>query len=109
MMQSYEDANKLGKEFMDTSLKSLAAFSKGAQTITAEATEYSKKSFESGSAALEKLFASKSLDKAVEVQSDYARQAYEAFVAEATRMGEIYADIAKGTFQPFESVIAKAK
>lgn len=109
MMQSFEEANKLGKEFMDTSLKSLAAMSKGAQTISAEAADYSKKSFEAGSAALEKLYASKSLDKVIEVQADYAREAYELFVSEATRMSELCADVAKGTFQPFESVNAKAK
>ena len=108
-MLSFEDANKFGKEFMDTSLKSVAALSKGAQSITAEATEYSKKSVEAGSATLEKLFASKSLDKAVEVQTDYARQAYEAFVAETTKMGELFADMAKNAFQPFESVMKSSK
>lgn len=109
MLQSLEDANKFGKELMDTSLKSLAAVSKGAQTLTAEATDYSKKSVEAGSAALEKLLASKSLDKVVEVQTDYARQAYESFVAEATRISELCADMAKDAFQPYESILKKAK
>ena len=49
-----------------------------------------KKSFEDGSAALEKLFGAKSLEKAIEIQSDYAKSAYEGFVAEATKMGELY-------------------
>ncbi len=46
MMQSFEDAGKFGKDVMDTQLKSLAAMSKGVQSITVEATEYSKKSYE---------------------------------------------------------------
>ena len=109
MMQSFEDANKFGREWMDTSLKSVAAVSKGAQAIAAEVTDYSKKSIEAGSSTLEKLFATKSLEKAVEVQSDYAKQAYEAFVAEATRMSELYATMAKDAYKPFESVFPKAK
>jgi phasin family protein len=109
MVNSFEDVNKLGKELMDTSLKSAAAVSKGAQAIAAEATEFSRKSAETGSAALEKLFASKSLDKVIEVQADFARTSYESLVAEATRMSELLADMARDAFKPFESVMSKAK
>ncbi len=109
MMHSFEEASKFGKEFVDTSLKSAAALSKGAQAIAVEATEYTKSSYEAGTAALEKLFASKSLEKAFEVQTDYAKQSYEALVAEATKMGELYADMAKDVYKPFESVMSKSK
>ncbi|WP_157019744.1 phasin family protein [Mesorhizobium xinjiangense] len=109
MMQSFEEASKAGKEFVDTSLKSAAALSKGAQAIAVETTEYTKNSFEAGTSALEKMFASKSLEKALEVQTDYAKQSYEGFVAEATKIGELYADMAKDACKPFESVMAKSE
>lgn len=109
MMQSFEGFNAYGKEMMDTGLKSFASLSKGMQSIAVEATEYSKKSFEAGTAALEQLMAAKSLEKAFEIQTDYAKQAYEGFVAEMTRMGEMYADVAKDAYKPFETAIAKAK
>ncbi len=108
-MQSFEDASKAGKEFMDTGLKSFASLSKNVQAISVEATEYSKKAFETGTATIEKLMSAKSLDKAFEVQTDYAKQAYEGFVAQATKMGELYAEMAKDAYKPFESVVAKAK
>lgn len=108
-MHSFDDANKFGKEFMDTGLKSFSALSKNMQAISLEATEYSKKQFEQGSAAMEKLVGVKSFDKAVEVQTDYAKQAYEGMVAQATRMSELYADLAKEAYKPFETMIAKAK
>ena len=109
MIQSFEDAGKAGKEFMDTGLKSFASLSKNAQTIAVEATEYSKKALEAGSAAFEKLTSAKSLDKAFEIQTDYAKHAYEGFVAQATRMSELYAEMAKEAYKPFESAVAKAK
>ena len=56
MTQTYEDFSKYGKEFADTGLKSFASLTKGAQAIATEAGEYTKKSFEAGSAAVEKLF-----------------------------------------------------
>src|SRR5262245_42740752 len=105
--QTFEDAGKFGKEFMDNGLKSIASFSKGFQAIAVETTEYAKKSFETGSAAFEKLVAAKSLEKAVEVQTEYARQAYESFVAEATKLGELYAEMFKDTYKPFEGVGVK--
>lgn len=109
MMKSFEEAGKTGKEFMDNGLKSFAALSKNMQAITVEATEYSKKAFETGSAAAEKLVSAKSLDKAFEIQSDYAKQSYEGFVAQATKMGELYAEMAKHAYKPFELVTVKAK
>ncbi len=109
MTQTFEDAGKFGKEFMDTGLKSFASLSKGFQAIATEATEYSKKSFETGSAAIEKLVAAKSLEKAIEIQTDYAKQAYEGFVAQATKIGELYAEVAKDAYKPYESIVAKAK
>ena len=69
--------------------------SKSWQAIAAEMADYSKKSFEQGTAATEKLLGAKSLDKAIEVQSEYVKSAYEGFVAEATKLGELYADLAR--------------
>ena len=70
--------------------------------------DYSKKVFEQSTAATEKLLGAKSFDKAVEVQSDYAKSAYETFVAEATKLGELYADLAKEAYKPFETHFGKA-
>ena len=42
----------------------------------------------------------KSLDKVVELQTDFARTTYENFVAESHKIGEIYTDLAKETFKP---------
>jgi len=104
-----EDAGKFGKEYFDNGLKSFAALSKGFQAFAVEASDYTKSSVETGSAALEKLLAAKSLDKVIEIQTDYAKGAYESFVAQATKMNEIYADVAKEVYKPFETLVAKAK
>jgi len=109
MVQSFEDAGKAGKEFLDAGLKNFAAMSKSAQALAAEAAEYSRKTFEDGAATFEKLTGARSLEKAVEIQTDYARRAYEGFVAQSTRVSELYAEIAKEAYKPFESVVAKAK
>ena len=88
-------------------MKSFGAASKGFQAIAAEVTNYSKKSFEDGTAAIERLMGAKTLEKAIEVQSEYVKTAYEGFVTEATKLGELYADIAKEAYKPFEGYLAK--
>lgn len=109
MFHNFEDASKFGKEAMDSGLKSFAAVTTNLQAITAEASEYSKKAVESGSATMEKLFSAKSPEKALEIQADYLKQAYEGFVAQATKMGDLYAGMAKDAYKPFEQIVAKAK
>jgi phasin family protein len=109
MVKNFEDLQQVGKENVDIALKSMGAVSKSAQAIVVEVTDYSKKAFEDNTAALEKLFGAKSLEKAIELQSEYAKSAYESFVAEATKIGELYADLAKESYKPFEALMAKAK
>ena len=106
-MNGFEDFQKLGKDNMDLTMKSIGAASKGFQAIAAEVADYNKKSFENSTAAFEKMVGSKSLDKAIEVQSEFVRSSYEGVVGEMTKLGEMYADIAKDAYKPFEGVIAK--
>ena len=49
----------------------------------------------------------KSPDEAMKLQADYAKSAYETFVAESKKISELYTDFAKQTFKPFEGLIAK--
>lgn len=109
MNQSFEDAGKAGKEYMDAGLTSLATMTKSLQAIAGEAADYTKKSFENGNAALEHLFAAKSPEKAFEVQMQYGKQAYEGFVAEATRIGDLFADLGKEAWRPLESAFARSR
>jgi hypothetical protein len=108
MFENFDTLQKIGKENVDTALKSFGVASKGLQAIATEVADFQKKSFEEGTAALEKLFGAKSLDKAIEAQTEYYKTAYEGFVSKATKIGELYADLAKETYKPFETAVAKA-
>lgn len=107
MIEKFEEFQKLSKDNAELAAKSFASFQKSAQAIAVEVADYSKKSFEESSAAFEKLLGAKSLDKAIEVQTTYFKNAYEAFVAEATKLGELYSDLAKDAYKPFENAFTK--
>lgn len=107
MINGMEDMQKLGKDNMDVAMKSFGTFSKGVQSLAVEFADYQKKSFDEGTAALEKLMAAKSLDKAIEVQTDYVKSAYEGMVGQMTKMSELYVDMTKDAYKPFEGVVGK--
>lgn len=109
MFGNIEDIQKFSKERMDVVSRAAASFTKGVQQIAAENAEYSKRSLEQGTAALEQLFGAKSIDKAFEIQSNYAKTAYEGFVAQATKIGELCSNLAKEAMKPAEDAVNTAK
>jgi hypothetical protein len=80
----------------------LASYTTIFQAIVAEGTDYTKKSAEIRVALVEKLVGAKSLETVIQIQSEYAKTSYAAFVAHATKMGELYSDLAKAAFNPVE-------
>ncbi len=96
-----------GKDQFDAAMKAANEFSSKFQAIATAVGDYSKKSFEDGSAMIEKLSSVKSFDKALEVQSEYAKSSYETFVAESKKIGEMYTNLAKDAYKPFEGYMAK--
>ncbi|KQZ00666.1 hypothetical protein ASD45_07220 [Pseudolabrys sp. Root1462] len=109
MVKNFEEFQQASKENIDLAMKSVSNVSKSAQAIAAELADYSKKSFEESTALMEKLFGAKSFEKAIEVQTEYAKTAYEALLAETNKLGEMYSALAKETYKPFESMMVKAK
>ena len=107
MLKNFEDMQKMSKDNMDATMKSFGTLSKATQAIATEVADYSKKSFEDGTKVMEKLLGAKSIDKAMEIQTDYAKSAYEGFVAQATKISELYADLAKEPYKPFEAFAVK--
>jgi hypothetical protein len=108
MLGKIDEVQKMTKTSLDASLKSFGALSTSAQAITTEITDYAKRSFENNTKAMEKLFGVKSLDKAIEVQSEYAKASYEAYSAQVAKLGEIYTDLAKEAFKSYEGLAAKS-
>ncbi|MBX9740429.1 MAG: phasin family protein [Beijerinckiaceae bacterium] len=109
MFKNLEEMQKFSKDQMDSAAAAATTLSKSVQQIAIEATDYSKKSLETSTQFVEKLLGAKSLDSAVQIQSEYAKSAYEGFVAQATKFGEMYTSLAKEAFKPVEAVVAKAQ
>jgi len=107
MLKGFEEFQKVGKDGFDAAVRSFGEVNKGFQAIAAEVTDYSKKAFEDGTRAFEQLIGAKSIEQAIEIQSQYAKKAYDAYVAEVSKLGEMYVGLAKDAYKPVEAAFAK--
>ena len=106
-MIKVEDIQQYGKEHMETVVASATTVQNGLQAIATAYGDYTKKSFEDTKSFVEKLSGVKSLDKAIEVQTEFAKSGYETFVAESQKIAGLYTDLAKQAYKPVEGLIAK--
>ena len=96
-----------GEKLLDTETASSNGFASGFQAIATAYSDYTKKSFEDTKSFVEKLSGVRSLDKAIEVQTEFAKTAYETFVSESQKIGALYGDLAKQSYKPFGGFVAK--
>jgi phasin family protein len=106
-MLKVEDIQQYGKEHLETVVASATTVQNGLQAIASAYGDYTKKSFEDTKSFVEKLSGVKSLDKAIEVQTEFAKSAYETFVAESQKIAGLYTDLAKQAYKPLEGIVAK--
>jgi hypothetical protein len=109
MIKNLEDFQKLGQTNMETAIKLLGEWSKGWQSIAVEMSDYTKKSFEEGTAAFEKLLSAKSVEQAVEIQAGFAKRAYDGYMHQMSKLGGLYAELAKEAYKPVERALGGAR
>jgi hypothetical protein len=102
-----EEFQKVSKESFDAAVHAYGEANKGFQAIAAELATYLKKAFEDATRAFEQLVGVKSVEQAIEIQSRYAKKAYDEYVAEVSKLGEMYVSLARTAYKPFETALAK--
>ena len=109
MLKNIEDFQKFGQYNVDATMKMYGEWSKGWQAIAAEMTDYTKRSFEESSATFEKLLSARSVEQAVEIQSGYARRAYDGYLHQVSKLGGMYAEWAKEAYKPVEKALQNGR
>jgi hypothetical protein len=102
-----EEFQRVGNDGFDASVRSLSEVNKGFQAIAATVNDYSKKAFEDGTRAFEQLTGAKSFEQAFEIQSQYAKKAFDAYIAQLSKLAEMYVDLARNAYKPVEQAAAK--
>jgi hypothetical protein len=107
IQKATNDFQKMGKDNFDATVRSYAELNKALQAIADRMSDYSKRAFQVATRAFEELRGAKSVEQAIEIQSQYAKKAYDTWLAEASKIGEMYAGVARDAYKPVEQAIAQ--
>ena len=102
-----EQFQRVSQEGFDAVVRAYGEANKGFQAIAAEVADYSKKALEDATRAFQQLVTAKSAEQAFEIQSQYAKKAYDAYIAEASKLGEMWVALAREAYKPVERAVAK--
>jgi phasin family protein len=103
-----EEYQRFSKNGFDMAVRSLSEMNRGFRAVAAEVTDYSKKTLEDSFRAWERLIGAKSVGHMMEIQSEFARSAYDAYFSEMSKLGEMYFDIARNASKPAEEAASSA-
>jgi phasin family protein len=107
MQKASEDFQKMGKDNYDAIVRSYGELNRGFQAIASRWTDFSKRSFEDSTRAWEQMIGAKSIEQAFEIQTNYVKKAYDNWMAEMSKIGEMYSSAARDAYKPVEQAMAK--
>jgi len=105
-VKNYDSLLGYGKDTVEAYVKSANAAGKGAETLHNEIYAFSKQSIEDSIATAKALLGTKSVHEAFELQSDFARSAFDSYVSELTKLSELFVSTTKEAFEPLQGRVA---
>jgi phasin family protein len=114
--EAQDRAQKVGHEFQkaaeggfEAASRSISEVNKGFQALAAKMTDYSKKAFDDAIRTWEQLIGVRSLEQAIEIQTQYAKRVYENHMAELSKLGEMCVGMVRDVSKPVEESSRKFK
>lgn len=104
-----DDVSQASRKVLESGLASASAMSEKLGVITTQAGEFARDGAQRASALVEAMTSAGTPDAALRLQTDYARETYQAMVAQAARMTELYADLARDAYRPFEITLWRGR
>jgi phasin family protein len=109
--KGYGQMTDFGKDTMEAFVAASSATAKAVETINAEVLAFSKTSFEDSVAAAKAVLAAKTLKEVVDLQTEFAKSAFEAYVQQSSKLGELTAKLTQEAISPisarFQAVVEK--
>ena len=70
-------------------------------------SDYSKKTFEDGCRTWEQLAGAKSVGQMIEIQTQFAKRAFDNYMSELSKLGDMYASLARNAYKPVQQEAAR--
>lgn len=101
-IKNYDTVLGYGKDTVEAYMKSASVAGKGVESLQSELYAFSKTAIEDSIAAGKAILSSKSVHEAFELQTDYAKSAFESYVGELSKVSDLFTTAAKDSFAPLQ-------
>jgi len=98
--KGFDELASFNKSTVDALVQSANVASKGFEAISAEVLSYSKQSVEDALAATKAAMASRSAQEFLEIQTDYAKTAFDTYIGRFTKLGDMATTTTKDAIEP---------
>jgi phasin family protein len=105
-IKGYDQFVSFSKDTAEAVIKSANAAGKGLETINSEVFSYTRKSIEDGIVASKAIMASKSVNEAIQLQSEYSKAAFETYVDELAKFGDLALAITRSAATPLQARVS---
>jgi hypothetical protein len=107
--KSMDDVSQASRKVLESGLASASAMSEKLGVITTEAGEFARETAQRNSSLIEAITSAGTPETALRLQTDFARESYRAMVSQAARMTELYAELARDVYRPFETTLWRGR
>ena len=105
-LAAFADLNSHSKRNLEAVVASVTAATKGAESLGAQVTAYSKKAAEDHMTATKTLTSAKSLQEAVELQTGYAKSFLDSYLAELNRWSDTVSGSVRESMRPINERVS---
>ena len=102
-VKGYDQLISFGKDNAEAVIKSATLAGKGLEAVNTEVFAYSRLTVEEGVEVTKAVLASKSIQEALEIQTDYVKTAFETYVTEMNKIRDLALSVAKQAAQPLQA------
>ena len=99
-LTAFSDLNAHSKKNFEAMVASATAATKGAESVGAAAVAFSKKAVEDQVAAAKTIAGAKSVQEVIELQTGFAKTAFETYISEVSKIAETVAASVKESAAP---------
>lgn len=105
---AFGELNAFSKENVEALVEAMSKTGKSMEEINAAVMAYSKQAMEDGVAAARRLAGAKSVQEILEVQSEFAKASFDAYIGEVNKMSDLVSGAMKDAIKPINARMTAA-
>ena len=106
--KSYDDIISFNQDNFEAIVEFGKATAKGVEELNAEVLAFNKVALEENIAAAKAVMGAKTVQEAVDLQTEWAKAWFDSYMSQATKVGELTAKVAQEAFAPVNDRLTAA-